>query len=229
MADNNVSNERRKELEQLDPFQENLIKAIALAKEYKKQLILIAGALVLVIVIFSGIMYSFQKAENTASSRVSQALKTYSEANDPVEGYKQVNKEFEAIFKEYSNTTAGKMAKVQFGKICYDASKFDQSFMSYADALDIFKNDAAMEVFLLASLGHVSIARKEFDKAKSYFLKIENGSMELLKDEAKFTLALLDESSGNVSESKTRFETIVKEFETSIYNPIAKSKVDELN
>ncbi len=52
MADNKVSNERRRELEQLDPFQENLIKAMALITEYKKQLILIVGAFVLVIAIF---------------------------------------------------------------------------------------------------------------------------------------------------------------------------------
>ncbi len=228
MADNKVSNERKRELEQLDPFQENLIKAMALVTEYKKQLILIVGAFVLVIAIFSGIMYGFQKAENSAATRVTQALKAYTDANDPDKGYDQVNQEFEAIFKEYSNTTAGKMAKVQFAKICYEASKFDQSFMYYKDALNTFKNDAAMENFLLASLGHVNIALKDLEKAKSYFLKIENGSSDLLKDEAKFTLALLDESSGNVSESKARFETIINDFETSIYRTIAQSKINEM-
>ncbi len=228
MAENKVSNERRRELEQLDPFQENLIKAMALVTEYKKQLILIVGAFVLVIAIFSGIMYSFQKAENSAATRVTQALKTYSEANDPDKGYDLVSQEFETIFKDYSNTTAGKMAKVQFAKICYEASKFDQSFKYYKDALDTLKNDAAMENFLLASLGHVSIARKDLEKAKSYFSRIENGASDLLKDEAKFTLALLDESAGNISESKTRFETIVNDFETSIYRTIAQSKVNEM-
>ncbi len=228
MADNKVSNERRRELEQLDPFQENLIKAMALITEYKKQLILIVGAFVLVIAIFSGIMYSFQKAENSAATKVTQALKTYTDANDPDKGYEQVSQDFEAIFKDYSNTTAGRIAKVQFAKICYEASKFDLSYKYYEDALNTFKNDAAMENFLLASLGHVSIARNDLEKAKSYFLKIENSTTDLLKDEAKFSLALLDESTGNMTESKARFETIVNDFETSIYRTIAQSKINEL-
>ncbi|MBU1698062.1 MAG: tetratricopeptide repeat protein, partial [Proteobacteria bacterium] len=87
MAEQRVSNERKKELEQIDPFQASLLKAMAYAKEYKKQLILIAGAIVLVAVVFSGIMYNFKKAENTAALLVSQALTQYATINDPDKGY----------------------------------------------------------------------------------------------------------------------------------------------
>ena len=82
MADK-ISRERKKELEQLDPFQENLLKVMAYVKEFKKQLILIGGAVVLVALVFSGIMYSFQKAENTAGVLVTEALKKYTKTNDP--------------------------------------------------------------------------------------------------------------------------------------------------
>ena len=74
MADK-ISRDRKKELEQLDPFQENLLKVMAFIKEFKKQLILIGGAVVLVALIFSGIMYSFQKAEDKADTLVTEALK----------------------------------------------------------------------------------------------------------------------------------------------------------
>jgi len=228
MAEQRVSNERRKELEQLDPFQENLLKVINYGKEYKKQLILIAGAIVLVAVVFSGIMYSFQKSESNAGILVNQALTKYAEANDPDKGFLETKNDFQIIFTDYTNTTAGKLAKVRFAKICYDASKFDQSYQYYKESLEIFKNEALMENFLLASLGHVSLARKEFEDAKMYFLQIEKGENDLLKDEARFALAMLDEATDNTVESKKMYEKIVLDYEHSMYKPIAKSKIEEM-
>jgi len=227
MAEQRVSNERKKELEQIDPFQESLLKAAAYAKEYKKQLILIAGAIVLVAVVFSGVMYSIQKAENTAALLVNHALSQYAAINDPDKGYLETKDAFQNIFTEYANTTAGKLAKVKFAKICYDASKFDQSFQYYKESLEILKNEVQMENFLLASLGYVSLARKEFKEAEKYFLQIENGKTDLLKDEAAFALAMLYETGDKAGESKKMYEKIVTDYEASMYRPIAQSKMNE--
>lgn len=228
MADK-ISRDRKKELEQLDPFQENLLKVMTFVKEFKKQLILIGGAVVLVALIFSGIMYSFQKAENTADVLVSQAMEKYAKANDPEKGYLDTEADFKTVFTEYANTNAGKLAKIQFAKICYEASKFDQSYQFYKEALQLYEKDELIKNFILVSLGHVCIARKEFDEAKDYFLKIENGKMDLLKDEARFSLAMLDEVSGNMVESKKMYEKIMTEHENSMYASIAKGKVQEMN
>ena len=225
MADQKVSNERKKELEQLDPFQENVLKAMAYAKEYKKQLILIAGAIVLVVAVFSGIMYSFQKAENTAATLVSQALNRYAKINDPDKGYLETQDDFQVIFSEYANTRSGRLAKVQFAKICYEATKFDQSYTYYKQALEEFKNDALMENFLIAALGHVCLAREEFEEAKKYFLKIENGTSDLLKDEARYQLAMLYETLGNPAESRKMYEKIVAGDDRSMYLSVAQSKI----
>lgn len=228
MADQKVSNERKKELEKLDPFQENLLKTMACAKEYKKQLILIASAVVLVAMVFSGVMYSFKKAENTAAVLVSQALKKYADAEDPDKGYAQVKDEFQLVFTDYANTVAGKQAKVKFAKICYDASKFDQSYQYYKESLEIFDDEALMENLLLSSLGHVCLAQKKFDEAEKYFLQIEKGKTDLLKDEARYTLAMLYETGHNAAESKKMYEKIVTEYENSMYKPVAQSKIAEM-
>ena len=228
MAEQRVSNERKKELEQIDPFQESLLKIVAYTKEYKKQLILIAGAIILVVVVFSGVMYSFKKAENTAALLVRHALTQYVTINDPEKGYLETKEAFQNIFSEYANTIAGNLAKVKFAKICYDASKFDQSYQYYKESFEILKNEAQMENFLLASLGHVCLARKEFEEAEKYFLQIEKGKTNLLKDEAKFALAMLYEANDNMGESKKMYEKIVTEYETSMYRPIAESKMDEI-
>ncbi len=225
MAEQGVSNERRKELEQIDPFQENLLRTLAYVKENKKQFLLLLGAIIGVIVIFSGIMFSFKKSENIASDLVAKAVITYVKADDPVKGFDAAKDEFEKIFADYSNTSAGRMGKVKFAKICFDAAQYDRAFELYKEALEMFKKEAGMKNFLLASLGHVSQARNELDKAKSYFLQIETGSSDLLRDEARFALAGLYEASNDMASSLKMYEKIVSDHENSIYRPIAESKI----
>ena len=226
MSEQKVSNERKKELTQIDPFQAGLLKAISYSKAYKKQLILIAGAFVLAAVVFVSVIYSFKKTENSASELVSQALVKYSKIDDPQKGYVEIEKDFKTIFTDFPHTVAGKQALVQFAKICYDASKFDNSYQYYKEAFDAFKDEALMENFLLSSLGHVCIAKKDFVEARKYFIRIEEGKTDLLKDEAKFTLAMLEEADNNAIESKKMYGQIVAEFENSMYFPIAQSKIN---
>ncbi len=228
MADQSVSNERKKELEQIDPFQETLIKALAYAGENKKPIFLILGAIVVVVVIFSGIMFSFKKSENTASDLVSKAVMKYSQAVkgfDPAKGFEAVKDDFEVVFSDYSNTSAGKIARIKFAKICFDAGKYDRAFDLYKEALDEFKNDSGMKNFLLSSLGHSSQAKNDLDKAKSYFLQIETGDSDLLKDDARFALAGLYEISNDMESSLKMYEKIVNDHENSIYRGIAESKI----
>jgi hypothetical protein len=226
MSDQKVSNERRKELEQMDPFQENLIKAIAFAKAYKKQLGLVIGALVLIVAVVSAILYSFERAENTASALLSQALQSYADANDSQKGYERVKDDFEVLFKDYTNTAAGRQARLEYAKICFDVSKFDQSEAYYKEALGLFSHEALMENFILVSLGHVSLAKKDEAAAVQYFEQVKNSKTPLLKDEALFALGLIAEASGRPAESRAAFEKIVSDFETSLYYPVAKSKIN---
>ncbi len=225
MAEQRVSNERKKELEQLDPFQEKMIKAMNFVNDYKKQFMMGIGAVVAVIIVLSGVMYSIQKSEDTAALTVSRALIEYGKINDPVKGYDAVKDEFEKVFKEYSNTTAGKQARVKFAKICYDASQYEDSMAHYKDALDLFRDQASLKNFLLAALGHVSIAMGDLTSAETYFKQIEKDDSALLKDEAGMALALLYEKAGKSEQSREMFKKIVSDYPDSIYLPLAKSKV----
>ncbi len=225
MSQQKVSNERKKELEQLDPFQEKVLKTVAFLKEYKKHIIMVIGAVTAVVIALSAVMYSFKKSEETAALLVSRALSEYAAVNDPDKGYQEVKDDFEIVFKEYSNTTAGKQARVRFAKICFDASKFDQSFIAYKKALDVFKDNSLMKNFILASLGHVCIAKKDYEGAKTYFLQIENSDSGLLKDEAEYALATLYEMENNMPESKKKYEEIVSNYKDSIYLPLAEAKI----
>ncbi len=224
MAEQKVSHERRRELEQIDPFQKSILKAMAYAKEHSKLLILVSGCAVAAILIIAGVVYSFQKAENKAALLVSTALKKY-EIN-PDTGYFEIKKDFELLFSKYSNTKAAKLAKIKFAQICYDALEFDQSYKYYQEAFEIFYEQSQIKNFLLSSLGNVCLAKKEFEQAKQYFLQIKEGSADLLKDEAEFILASLYEADNNTIESKKIYETIVQQYSNSMYRSIAESKIN---
>lgn len=226
MAEQRVSNERKRELEQLDPFQETLIKALAFTKKYKNQLLLSAGAVAVVIVVFSGVLYSFKKSENSASALVGMAVEKYGNQSDPVKAYDEVKNDFQQVFSEYANTSAGRQALIQFAGMAYRASKYDESLKYYKKALEAFKDQALMNNFLLSSLGHVCIAKKDYEQAEKYFERIEKGSSDLLKDEAVFAIAMINESRGSRDKSLKMYGRLLKEYETSIYSMIAGAKVN---
>ena len=224
MAEHRVSNERRKELEQIDPFQESLLKVMAYAKEHKKQIMAALGGIIAVIAIFVGILTSFQNSENKASEMVAQAVKEYANAQGPKEGFEAVKEDFLAVFQDYANTSAGRMARIKFAKICFDAGEYDTAFEMYNKAYDIFGKDPGLKNLLLAALGNVCQAKKDYQKARSYFSRIESSDSALSKDEALFALAGLHEAEKEPEAGRKLYEKLATQYGDSMYHDIAEAK-----
>ncbi|THB76653.1 MAG: tetratricopeptide repeat protein [Desulfobacteraceae bacterium] len=228
MSNQRVSNERKRELEQIDPFQENIIKGMAYAKENQKLLLVIFGSIALIAIIFSSIIYSFRAAESNASSLVSQAEKKYSAATDPVKGYSLVEADFTTIFEEYANTAAGRAALIKFANICFKAGEFEKASTFFKDALDEFDSDPDMKNILLSSLGHTAIAMGNPENAATWFKKVADSKSDLLKDEAQFSLGLLAQTnaaSAAGSSPDTFFKAVTENYPDSIYQSIAQNKL----
>ena len=96
-----------------------------------------------VVLIISGTFYSIRSSDDKAVSLLAQALETYA-SMEPVEGYDAVQENLTRLISEYPNTGAGKMGKVRFAQICYDAGKFDKALALYEGALADFSNDPVM-------------------------------------------------------------------------------------
>ncbi|HKJ98274.1 MAG TPA: tetratricopeptide repeat protein [Desulfotignum sp.] len=226
MANQGISNERRKELEQLDPLQKNIFKAMAYAGIYKKQLLLILGVVVLAAVVFLGIITSFQRSENKASHLVAEATARYNQlADDPKKAYQNVKDSFETVLNEYANTDAGKMAQITYAGICMDAGEYDRAGVLYEGALESFGEEAVLHNFLLSSLGHVWLAKNDLDRAETYFQQIETGKSDLLKDEARFVLAQIYAARQKSDASQKMYEKLVKENQQSMYAGLAQAMV----
>ncbi len=228
MANSGVSNERKKELQQMDPFQKNLLKGLAYARQYQKQLAWIIGSIAVIVIVFSSVLYSFKSAETNAASQLSRVIETYNTTRDPVNGFALVENDFSAIFNKYTNTAAGKMAKIKFARICYDAGEYDKAMIYFKQALDEVNGNPAVRNMLLSSLGNTCLALDKTDMAREYFEKITQSKSNILKDEANFNLALLSETS-NPEASRVFYQKIINDHADSLYFPLAQSRMNAIN
>jgi len=229
MADQGVSNERKRELAQMDPFQAGLARSIEWAAAHKKQLMISAGALAGVVVVFSAIMFSFRQSEIKASELAANAYKIYeaqySQDRDARKGYDAVKDDFQVLLDEYPNTSAGRMALINFGKICFEAKEYDQAFDLYDRALSAMGDKAGVRNFLLCAMGTICELKNDPEQGKSYYLRVEKSPSNLLKDDARFALALIYEKRNDTDAVRQMYEKIAASPAPSVYKAIAQAKV----
>jgi predicted negative regulator of RcsB-dependent stress response len=203
------------------------LKALDFASYYKKQLLYIAGAVVVVAIVFAGVLTSFKRSENSASDRVARAMTVYRNlAEDPDAAYQAVKDDFQTVLTDYGNTDAGRMALVRFAGICMEAGQYDEAEKWFEKAYDVYGGQAGIGNFLLSSLGHVQLAKNNPEEAVRYFMQIETGESDLLKDEARFILAKIYEARQEDSNSRKMYDLIAREHENSIYADLAQSMTE---
>ncbi len=226
-----VSNERKKELAQMDSFQIYMAKILSWASAHKKPLCIGIGAVAGVVIIFSAIMFSFKQSEINASELVAAAYSKYetqyAKDRDAKKGFEAVKDDFQTVFDEYANTSAGRMALVTFGKICFDAEAYDKAFSMYSKALSSVGKKAEMENFILCSLGTISELKNDLEQAKSYYLRVEKSDSALLKDSARFALAQIYEKLNDMEASRNMYEEIALSQDSSMYKAIAQAKISD--
>ncbi len=229
MANQGVSNERKKELTQMDPFQAGLTKSFEWANTHKKQFMISIGVLVGVLIVFYAIMFSFRQSELKASELAAKAYRKYegqySQDRDALKGYNAVKDDFQTLFDEYPNTSAGRMALINFGKICFEAKDYDQAYDLYSRALSTVGDEAGVKNFLLCTMGNICELKNDMEKAESYYLRVEKGASNLLKDDARFALALIYEKRNDTVAGGQMYEKIVQSQGNSIYKTIAQARI----
>jgi tetratricopeptide (TPR) repeat protein len=118
------------------------------------------------------------------------------------------------------------MALVRFARICMEAGQYDEAEKWFEKAYDVYGGQAGIGNFLLSSLGHVQLAKNNPDAAEPYFMQIETGESDLLKDEARFILAKIYEARQEGSNSRKMYDLIAREHENSIYADLAQSMTE---
>ena len=226
MNQNQTPEAQTTDSDHMDPFQKKVFQAIAFAKRNKKPLIIAGFAVLAVIVIVSGVLYSIQNAERKASNLLARSLATYHKmSSNGSDGYAAVSEDFSKLLQEYPNTKAGRIGAFRFAGICYEQTKYDKAYELYTRALPDFKNDPVMESFIRIALGRTCIALEKYEEAEQYFKKISGSKESVMKDEALFSLGMIAEKT-NRGAYEEFYRDILENHPQSIYQPLAQSRTE---
>lgn len=218
---------RKQLLKEPDEFLTFSAKLFNLTVTYSKQITIAAAVVVALIVVFSGWRYFSSRAESKAFAMLGKANRDYMMANTTgggQEAYQAVKADFQRLLDKHGGKQAGKIARVEFADICYNAGNYDQAVSLYQTALPDFEKNPFYKYRIMASLGYAHAGKKDFRQAARYFELIVNAPDAPGKDEALFNLAGIYGSMGEADKSEATFGRIVSDFSDSIYTPIAREK-----
>ncbi len=220
---------RKELLKEPDEFLTFSRRLMAFVLENQKPIAIGLGTVFGLIILFSLIGYFSEKSENQAFARLQEATRAYDQAlegkGSPEAAYEAVRSDFEALMDQYGNKEAGRIARMRFADIAYEAGDADQAIALYQKALNDFKGRPGIENLILSSLGYAHESRGELEKAAGYFEQITAAAGTLLKAEAYFNLGRLYEKLGEPQKSKAAFEKVISDYQDSVYADMVKEKL----
>ena len=140
-----IKKTRKELLKEPDEFITISGKLIGFIVDHKNQLTYALGIIVALALIFSGYRFFSIRSENKASALLDQGLAKYEKyKNDkqPVEAYDQVSADFQLIIDKYSSKQSGKIARLTYANICYEAGKYEQAIELYKRSLKEFEKSS---------------------------------------------------------------------------------------
>lgn len=213
---------RKELLKEPDEFITFTGRLIQFARDYQKQLLYGLSALVLIVIIISGVRLYIAYNESNASAQLEQAMSLHQESRSNNTDLNEVKLSFQKIADNYSRYEGGKLARIMYANICYETGDLDAAISSYDRALKDFTDDPSIALFIQSSLAYAYEAKNEFQSAAEYFEKVASSPNTFLKDEALFNLGRIYAKLGNAEKSKKAFEDILSDHTDSIYIEVVK-------
>ena len=214
------SKSRKELLKKPDEFITFTGKAIAFVKEYQNQIFYALCAIVAIFFIFLGYRYFAQRAEVKAFSMLQQTQSEYQTlkaASSAPEAYTKVAEAFQGILKKYGGNAGGKLARVIYANISYDAGQYDKAIALYKQSLDDFKDDKAVYNLILSSLGYAYQQMDDSQNAAVYFERAAVAEDSIVREEALFNLGWVYQKLGEAAKSRQTLQKILDEYPNSIY------------
>ena len=219
---------RKQLLKEPDEFITLSSKMIKLAIEYKTHLTWALGIILAIVVIFSGLRFFSSRSERNASLLLEQSLSEYNRiktSKKPVEVYDEVSEKFQFILNKYGRKESGKLARLIFANICYDAGKYEQAIDLYKISLSDFKKYPMIFNQVLNSLGYACEQIKDLSAAVGYFEQISSATAGMMRAEALYHLGRIYSKLGQHAKSKEAYNTILSDHQDFIYIELVKERM----
>ena len=219
---------RKELLKEPDEFITLSGKLIGFAVDHKTQISYAVAAVVALALIISGYRFFSIRSENRAAALLDQSLAKYEKTiNDrkPVEAYAAVTADFELIFDKYGSKNSGKIARLTFANICYNAGKYEQAIELYQTSLKDFEKHQAIYNQVLSSLGYAFEQREDYAGAAGYFEKLSQVQEPTMRGEAFFNLGRIYDKLGQMEKSRAAFNKVLSDHQDFIYIDLVKEKM----
>ena len=219
---------RKELLKEPDEFMTLSGKLIGFAVTYKTQLTYGLGIILALAIVFSGIRFFSIRAENKAAALLEGSLVEYNSLRTdktPAAVYDAVSGGFQDILQKYGGKNSGKIARLIYANICYDAGKYEQAINLYNTSLKDFEAHPMIHSQILSSLGYAYEQQKQYSAAVGYFEKISTSPEQIQRGEALFHLGRLYNKLGQPGKSKEAYQKILSDHPDFIYIDIVKEQI----
>lgn len=219
---------RKELLKEPDEFMTFSGKLIGFAVDHKTQISYAAAAIVALALIISGFRFFSIRSENRAATLLDQSLSKYEKSlNDqnPEAAYAAVSPDFGVIIDKYGSKPSGKIARLSFANICYDAGRYEQAIDLYQRSLTDFEKHPAIHNQVLSSLGYAFEQKEDYAAAAGYFEKLSQVEEPTMRGEALFNLGRIYDKLGQAEKSKAALTKILSEHQDFIYIDLVKEKM----
>jgi len=219
---------RKELLKEPDEFITLSGKLIAFGVAHKNQLTYGLAIVVALALIVSGIRFFSIRAENKAAALLNQSLAIYESViddNKPLEAYERVSADFQLILDKYGRKESGKVARLTYANICYDAGKYEQAIKLYETSLKDFEANPLIHHQILSSLGYCWEQLNDYAAAAGYFEKLSSAPEAAISADALFHLGWLYEKLEQPEKSKAAYGKILSDHQDFIYIELVKERM----
>jgi len=222
---------RKQLLKEPDEFITFTGKAITFITGYQKQISYMLCAIVAIVIIFFGYRFFAQRAETKAFTRLGQTQSKYDtlkKTSSETAAYSQVSEAFQSIIKKYGGNAGGKLARVIYANISFDAQQYEKAIALYKQSLKDFKDDKLVYNMILSNLGHAYQRVEDEQNAAAYFEKAASATDSPIREDALFNLGLMYEKLGEATKSQKTLQEILNNHPDSIYFDVVEEELNTL-
>jgi tetratricopeptide (TPR) repeat protein len=224
-----VKRKNRKELvKQQDGFLTFSQRLLATVVQYKVHVISGLALMLAVVLLVSGIRYMGIRAENQAFALMEKGVSEYEKAleSDGAEkAYAQAGETFQQLLEDYGARDGGRLGRIVYAGMAYDAGDFDTAISLYRAALDEADAYPGLKPLILSGLGRAYEAKEAYAQAAESYEMIAKGEDRLMKEEACLRLGFIYDRMGNAEKSAEVFQKFVADYPNSTYIGMVKEKL----
>ncbi len=219
---------RKELLKGPDEFMTLSGKLIGWGVEHKNQLTYALGIILALALLISGFRFFSIRSEAKAAALLDKSLAKYESLKNkenPLEAYEKVSADFQLILDKYGRKESGKIARLNYANICYDAGKYEKAIELYKISLTDFEKYPVIRNQVVSSLGYAYTQLADYSSAVSYFEKLSSAPEAVMRADALYHLGWLYDKLGQTEKSKAAYNKIISDYQDFIYIDLVRERI----